>query len=343
MPALAVALLLATGGCVGPARPKDPLLAAADARKVLLQAVTDAQPLTRAHAMEAVAGCMKAAESGPILLKALGDANPAVRFAAAMGLGDVRYAPARPALTKMASDKALESDRRVYCAVIYALHTFGDDTHAPQLVKLLADREKEVRAQAALAMGKMGEVSAIGPLKTLLGDERDAMVELQVVESLALLGDEGSLLRLEAYAKRPFLDERLVAVGAMARCGSVRAVPVLQELLDRPNPTRLRAAAAGAMARLGHVDRDGYRLCARAAENPRQALGTSELQGSALELEAQSLQQIAAISLGWMGDRSAIDVLQPLLASPSGAVRVAAAMSILRLTGSESPAPQETG
>jgi hypothetical protein len=50
--------------------------------------------------------------------------------------------------------------------------------------------------------------------------------------------------------------------------------------------------------------------------------------------EINSLQGLAAIGLGWMNRTGAIEVLHPLLFSKDGAVRVAAAMSILRLLGS---------
>jgi len=329
----ATALLPLLGGCPGPDPQADPLVTISSARTTLIRSTVDPQPLTRAHALEAVTQVLPIAEAGPLLHRGLGDKNPAVRFAATMGIGDCRYAPARATLLKMAGDKSLEPDRRVYCAIIYALHMLGNDTHAPDLAALLGDREKEVRAQAALAMGKMGEVSAVGPLKTLLSDEREALVELQVVESLALLGDEGSLLRLEAYVKRPFLDERLVAVGAMARTGSQRWLAVLQEVLDRPGQPQVRAAAAGALGRLGRVDPEGCRLCLRALTQAQAMLEAAQTHAEPKPEEVDSLRQIAALALGWMGDRSASGALEPLLRDSSGAVRVAAALSILRLAG----------
>lgn len=337
--AAALSLLPLLAGCPGADDSFDPLVAHSNARTMLIQSTADSQPLTRAHALEAAGQVLPLAEAGPLLHRGLGDANPAVRFAATMGVGDCRYAPAKAALQKMARDKSLEPDRRVYCAIIYALHMLGDDSNAPDLGALLGDREKEVRAQAALAMGKMGEASAVGPLKTLLGDEREALVELQVVESLALLGDDGSLLRLEAYAKRPFLDERLVALGAMARTGSQRWLAVLQEIMDRPNPPQVLAAAAGAMARLGRVDREGRRLCLRALSQAEEMLA-AQTQAAPKPEEVDSLRQIAALALGWMGDRTAIGPLEGLLRDPSGAVRVAAAASILRLGSAPAGAAQ---
>lgn len=330
---LAAVLPAAMCGCVGPPPPGvDSTRACIDAKTALLQAAEDQSPQTRANAMEALAQTV-AGRSGRLFVQALGDESPAVRFAAAMAVGDVGHAPAKAPLLKMAADKNVEPDRRVLCAVICALHSLGDDTHAGELGKLLFDREAEVRANAALVMGKMGEPSAIGPLKTLLGDEQNTMVELQVVESLALLGDPACTMRLEAYSKRPFLDERLVAISALARVRSQRAVPVLRELLGQRNPLRVRVAAAGALGRLGQFEQEGFDLCMRAARDPQAVLAPPGTRGAGKNVpaEASALAHEAAISLGWMRNQQAVSVLHPLLSSPDGSVRVAAAMSILRL------------
>jgi HEAT repeat protein len=57
------------------------------------------------------------------------------------------------------------------------------------------------------------------------------------------------------------------------------------------------------------------------------SLGTTAV----TDVHVTSLQQIAAISLGWMDKEAAASVLYPLLQSENGSVRVAAAMSLLRI------------
>jgi hypothetical protein len=244
----------------------------------------------------------------------------------------------------MAEDKQAEPDRRVYCAVIYALHRLGNDQYTPALGELLFDPEAEVRASAAMAMGKMGEPSAVGPLKALLSDEQEDMVKLQVRESLAILGDTRSQHLLEAFTKRYFLDLRLASVSALLQAGSPRAGVVLKQMFAREKSPRAKAAAAGALAQLGHIDEEAYGFCLRAVDSPRQVLREAFGPGREIaDVEVASLQQLAALSLGDMRKDMAVSALHPLLESPNGTVRVAAALSILKLTGGmpepESPAP----
>jgi len=331
---LAAAIVIsATFGCEPfmPAGRIDTTKAFVDARTTLRQAVEDKDPETRSHAIEAMATASPK-QSGAAFVQALSDSNPAVRFAAAMAIGEARYAPAKDKLVAMARDKKLEPDKRVLCAVIYALHRMGETSFTHALGELLFDPEPEVRANAAMVMGKMGEPSATGPLKTLLGDEQEPAVQLQIHESLALLGDSRSRHFLEAYIKGYFLDLRLAALPALARTDPRRAVYVLQKLLDNDKAPQIRVVAAWQLAELGEVEDAGYNLCLKAAAYPetvmRQAYGWARTPSG---VEIKSLQRLAAMSLGSMKRTEAVGTLHRLLGSPDGGVRVAAAMAIIKL------------
>ena len=323
-----------------------PTQAYIDARSKLLQAAGDRNGGTRMHAVEAIAETLGADEGG-VYLQALRDENPAVRFAAAMAIGDVEYEPARGTLLRMAKFKTTEQggepDRRVFCAVIYALYRLGNDAYAGALGDLLFDKEKQVRGDAVMVMGRMGEPSGIGPLQTLYGDEQDEGLKLQIVGALAMLGEARYARLLEAYTKTQFEDDRLVAISAIQRAGTPRATAVLEDMLVGQQPARVRVAAAGGMARLGEVSAYGEALCLRAVRSPRSLLTREELAEKPAEkvtVRIKSLQALAAISLGWMKRESAVKVLHPLLEDPDGPVRVTAAMSILRiLSGYRTAAP----
>lgn len=304
-----------------------------DAQTVLRQAAEDKDPVTRSNAIEAM-GRIMGRRSGGIFRQALSDTNYAVRFAAAMAIGDVKFAAAKGDLLRMAGYKTPGAERQksVFCAVIYALYRLGDDRHAGELGRLLFDPEAEIRGNAAMVMGKMGEPSAIGPLKNLLIDEQDAAVQLQVIEALALLGDRRSANILEAYTKTQFVDERLVAIPAMARIASPQAEQVLWGLLAERNPPRVRVAAAGALGRIGRFDEGAYRFCLRSSMNPGAVMRAADDLGAPVpEVAIHSLQKLAAMALGSLGRPAAVNVLHSLLGHPEGGVRVAAAMSILRL------------
>ncbi|HUS93077.1 MAG TPA: HEAT repeat domain-containing protein [Phycisphaerae bacterium] len=313
--------------------PKKPVIAPArayiDAKAVLLQAAEDPDPATRSHAMEALASAL-GREAGAVFVQGLADKMPAVRFAAALAIGDVKYAPALPALQAMAQVNTGEPDKRVYCAVIYALHQLGDDTYAGELAPLLFDAEPEVRMDAAMAMGKMGEPSAVGPLNSAMTGEQDDGVKLQVTESLAMLGDARSAEILEVYTKGYYLDIRLAAIPALAQTGSARAARALEQLCHERHPARVRVSAAGQLARLGHVDPEGYRLCLRAIREPEKML-TENVDRRTADKDAASLKRLAAMSLGWMGQQEAVEHLHPMLRSSDGGHRVAAALSLVRL------------
>ena len=309
----------------------DPARAYIDAQATLLQAAEDKDPVTRANAMEALAGTL-GAEAGAVFVQALDEQNPLVRFAAAMAIGDSKYKPALDRLLTMARDKKGEPDKRVFCAVIYALHVLGNDEYAGQLGDLLFDSEREVRMDAAMAMGRMGEPTATGPLKTVLSGEQDEGVRLQIRESLARLGDEGSAQVMEAYTKGFYLDLRLAAIPALADIGTRRAAIALRSLTDERHPARIRVLAAGELARLGQGDPADYDLCMAALRNPKKVLDESNLRTKRLvDSDVDSLRRLAAIAVGWMGRDLAVNVLHPMLKSARGGDRVAAALSILRL------------
>jgi len=302
-----------------------------DAKTTLLQSADDRAPATRSYAIEALARVV-GAEAGATFAQALQDESPVVRFAAALAIGDVEYKPALPALRKMARKNTGERDKRVFCGIIYALYRLGNDEHAGELGRLLFDDEREVRMDAALAMGKMGEPSAKGPLKTILANEQDDGVRLQLTESLAMLGDSRSAEVIEAYTKGPFLDLRLAAIPALGRAGGTRAPRALKQLTHQRHPARVRVSAAGELARLGHFEREGYDLCVASVKDPQKVLeDAAKRSKKAADKDAASLKRLAILSLGWMNRQGAVNLLHPLLDSEDGGVRVAAALTVLRL------------
>ena len=335
----AVAVAAVAGCRLGSVKPiaVDPVKAYIDAKAELGQAAEDEDPFTRSHAMEALAQTL-GAKAGGRFKQALNDEDPSVRFAAAMAIGDARYAPAKADLVRMA--KLAGPDKRVYCAVIYALHNLGDANYTGDLARLLTEhREPQVRSNAAMVMGKLGEPSAVGPMKMMLENEQSNLVKVNLVEALAMLGDLRHGRMLEAYTKGYDVGIRLVAIRSLGRSGSAQAVRVLLELLDRRNPAPVRIVAAAELGKLKQADAQAYDLCVRAAKDPQAVIRESSTDwGFAVgQVEVHSVQHLAAIALGWMRRREAVNVLHPLLRSPHGQVRVAAAMSIIRILKETAP------
>ncbi len=303
-----------------------------DAMDALRQAAEDKDPAVRSNAIEALSQTAGVKEGG-LYLQALSDENVAVQFAAGLAVGDTRYEPAKQRLLEMAAKEG--PDRRVYCAVIYALFRLGDKSHLADLGRLLAHKEAEVRTDAALVLGKSGVLAARVPLKGALQIEQTPMVVIQLVESLSMLGDLDAQTRLEAYARQRVMDMQLVAIPAIGRTRPDSAFIVLNELLADKQIVAVRVAAASALAMLGSYNAKNYLFCAEAAENPAALLMKSY--GNARPVttsEVAATQRLGAIALGYMNRQAGVDVLHPLLRHPDGSIRVAAAMSILRLAGS---------
>ena len=236
-----------------------------------------------------------------------------------------------------------EEDKQVLCGVIYALYRLGDASQMKRLAALLVDPNPWVRADAATIMGKTGHPSAKSQLKNLVTDERNIDVLVRARESLAMLGDTPSAMRLEGDTLSTFVDDSIDAIRALSRLGGDRARQQLEYLIGRSDLSPLvRVAAAGGLGRMGMFDAMGYDLCVRATTQPRIVLQESaDNDQTPNEAEIRSLRQLAAISLGWIGRPVAVDHLYPLLGSRDGRIRVAAAMSILQLLPSYSEDVQD--
>ncbi|MFW6154088.1 MAG: HEAT repeat domain-containing protein [Planctomycetota bacterium] len=304
----------------------DPVAAGERAREALYDAAGSPDGQVRAHALESLA-LAEGQAAGPTLLAALDDPAVAVRFVAAMGLGDIAYAPAREKLKAMTEG---EIDKNVLCGAIYALHRLGDDTLAPYLGKLLYDGSPEVRANAALVMGKFGADAAIRPLSNRLDVERNRGVRLQIAESLALLGDQRSYGLLMNFSHIGEPHERMAAVAALGRTGSLRAKGVVLWAIDETKPPPLRLVAGGALGQLG--DNRAYWMILGAIEDPKAFSQQSLEKDVTLSAEQkQQLRSIAALAIGRLGEPAAVDVLVGLLDNPTATVAVSAARSILML------------
>jgi HEAT repeat protein len=343
---LAATLCLWTTGCdrMGLARSSDeePKIsvdaAFIDARTTLLQAAVSNDPMTRTYAMEGIGKRLGAAEAGT-LMQGLDDKAVTVRFAAAMSLGDLAYPPAEGRMEQFILNPA--TDQRVVCAAIYCLYRLGNSKYASQLGAILNSDFKFGRATAAMVMGKMGETSAIKPLQSLLADEQDPTVRLNTIEALARLGDQHSLRMLESYAKGYYLDMRLAAIPTIAELRPPSTDRLLHSLLSSDNPPRVRVTAAGGLGTIGQADDDAYDMCLAAAAFPLKFYQASYGEDKTFKpYEISSLQRLAALSLGHIRRRSAMDRLHSLLESPEGGVRVATAMALLEIISRKPAAPR---
>ncbi len=98
----------------------------------------------------------------------------------------------------------------------------------PELITRLADSNLRVRFHAALALGKIGDKSALDPLVTLLAENRneDAFIRHAGVMGLLGMGDIEQLSQLHSH---PSVSVRLAAVVALRRLRSSAVGPFLRD------------------------------------------------------------------------------------------------------------------
>ncbi len=180
------------------------------------------------------------------------------------------------------------------------------------LHRLSADTDARVRAAAAEALGRLGDVRALEALLHRLSADTAAGVRAAAAEALGRLGDRGAVEPLlHRLAFDASGDVRWAAAAALGELGDVRALEALLDCLSADDSSPVRAAAAAALGRLGDV---------RALEALRHRLSADTDEG---------VRTAAAAALGRLGDRGAVEPLLHRLAyDASWYVRGAAAAAL---------------
>jgi HEAT repeat protein len=125
------------------------------------------------------------------LQTALTDSEVEVRIAAARALGDMRYAPAAPRMKSILESKAIRNaDLSEKIAFFEAYGLMGGDRVVPMMDQLLNGRgflgrkeNPEIRACAALALGKVGSEQALIILQRA-ADETDPVIRNAINRAL---------------------------------------------------------------------------------------------------------------------------------------------------------------
>ena len=266
-------------------------------------------------------------------IEALADDNPAVRFAACVALGRIRHQPAKPMVAQRLGDE----NHSVRAAAIFALHRMGDTTHSGELAEmLLYHKDKEVRANAALLFGLLGQPNAVKLLKRAQKDPAHLVV-WQALESRLLLGDPKALARVASQVNSGREDIRILAMVALGRGGEPKSAELLRYRLNQEDDhVESRLAAARGLGLLGH--QDGMKLAQDALKfnspNSDPRAGTPEDQ-------LMRVRSMAALALGAMRAHSTLRALETLMIdSQDPRVQIAAARAIIQiLSGNEWSSP----
>ena len=165
-----------------------------DAAEALARTLNDPSELTRLRMAENLE------RIGPLatepLLEALESGDPRAQVLAATILGNLRVAEAAPALRRAMLGDPL-ADVRAQAAL--ALGRIGNPEDVPALQEAAGDEDWPVRAQTANALGMIGDLSTVPTLQKLTVD-REWWVRLNASRSLANIGPAGERALAEILA-----------------------------------------------------------------------------------------------------------------------------------------------
>jgi HEAT repeat protein len=131
----------------------------------------------------------------------------------------------------------------------FALGRLGDRRAVEPLIRLLDDPDLRVRRHAVIALGSLGDPAAIGPLLAVSGDPLATARSLKTQTAASLLHPRAVFDEIEQFlATEESVREK--AFSSLARLGAREIVPALVELLDHEAP-HVRRKAAIALGRIG--------------------------------------------------------------------------------------------
>jgi HEAT repeat protein len=188
-------------------------------------------------------GAMHLAEASRAALPGLTDPSPMVRVTAVRAILSLSPAESVQALVPLLGDK----DEFVRRETSYALGlTRSKDATAPLVDRLLQDKEDGVRGAAAVALGQIGDESAVVSLATVLTGqatrkgkrEQNEFVLRAAAESLGHIKSRAGVPALIAVLNNEKLssDIRREAARALGLIGDPSSVPALNQASMSSDP-----------------------------------------------------------------------------------------------------------
>lgn len=294
------------------------------ALSVLQQAAESKNPRLRANAIEAL-------EYAPtnILEKVvrigLGDENRGVRFVAAMMIGQKNLCNVSLFLEPLLLDKS----ESVQAAAMYSMYKCGGTVDLNPLATMLQSDNPELRGNAAMILGEMGNVSAIRLIRDALKTSpisitpiRRRLINLQMAEALILLGEKEDLEVIRAAIFSSSEEAEITAVACLI-AGRLRDIEVISTLESialstQRYPDEIRLVAATALAEI---------------DPSRMPLGPVLRFSSSA---SANLRSQCATALGVQGDKVNLGPLTLMMDDSDPLVQISAAGAVLRINNSDS-------
>jgi HEAT repeat protein len=225
-----------------------------------------------------------------------------VSFAALMAVGTLREESVMDRIRTCSED----SDPSVKIAALYGLHRLGEQKRTGELSELLLKhRDARVRANAALAIGRLKVPGSARVLHMALKREQKDAVKMQILEALALLGDNDGIERLRFYGYSAVPDQSALALMLLANAGASEAEELFRYRLDFADQPEIKLQAARGLGKLGHEDGLDLSLAYLFFKSPDR-----RRKNDPPEQQIARIRALAALALEAIGSPQALGALQ---------------------------------
>lgn len=284
--------------------------------QIILEGLTDKDLAVRVNTIEVIAETRQIKLMPKVQRLLLNDQFVLVRFAAALAIGDLEYSLSTRAIRQSLKDP----DDNVKIAASYAMLKLGHPEYLEILLRAIASTNQDVRANAALLLGKSGDKDAIKLLYWAMQDEdSEDKVSFQAAEAIAMLGDERIYPKLWTMLLSVYADVRVTGIWAMAALNTREAKNALIGMLD-DKVLEVRLTAAEQLGKL------------------KDPIGEPEvlqvfqkgLTAGLDKKERERVNVLTALAIGQIGTRSLTKFLPKLLNDESKFVRITAAKAVLQ-------------
>jgi sulfatase modifying factor 1 len=216
---------------------------------------------------------------------------------------------------------------------------------------LLTDSHAVVRRDAVLALGKTKSPRAVGLLTGVVLKDSDASVREQAAKTLGAIGDPCAVRPLiEVVLKDNYTNVRQAAAQTLGSMADRRALePLIGTLIavlkdgniavpKDGNSRRWKNARSSFKSLFQQADGGSHREDASANARPAQLADLPDW-GGAEAIFASDAQEEAALLLGWLRDRRAVEPLIAVLGNDNPRVRSATAFALGQIKDTDAVEP----
>jgi len=205
------------------------------ALKIADMLVNDSQVSVRQQAAISLAYLMSQ-ETGPALVKALNDSSISVRNAAAHTIGIIRYKAAEDALIKMLPAE----EESFYRTAIAALGKLQSKKALPLLKEALKHKNKYINIEAVRAIGEIGD-TAIDYLLPYIKSQNEPSLRAEAALALAKLGSKEGLSAARELISSPDFVVKNNALNAIVAASDIDSLPTIEKMLTEETDERVKS------------------------------------------------------------------------------------------------------